>query len=289
MQASSITSNIIKACSSTQKIHILKDNSQSLFDGYLSDIDNILTFPINNENEYISYDLILSNNPIAFSAKVSSFLSLHINNIIYFHSKCPNNFKKEDKFLLKNSVANCYKIFSNEALMRSWGFEIDDLCSIIPYGLKPKDQNLSKTRSVVVVNMNNNPSVDMLFNHIKSTFKDAIIVNSSYDYDSIVSHISESIVCIEAESYYNIITAIANGCSVISSIDYISEEGLLSIQSYDNILQEIYKALQSYNADHNLQNQKNILTKYSHSNFLTSFNQKIEAIRREPYIYVKTN
>ena len=211
MQASSITSNIIKACSSTPKIHILKDNSQSLFDSYLSNIENILTFPINNENEQISYDLVLSNNPIGFSSKASSFLSLHINSIIYFHSKCPNNFKKEDKFLLKSSVANCYKIFANDVIRNSWGFEIDDFCYIIPYGLQSTDRNLNKTRSVVVLNMNNNPSVDMLFNHIKETFKDAMTVNSFHDHSDILSHIAESVVCIEAESYYNIITAIANG------------------------------------------------------------------------------
>lgn len=289
MQASSITSNIIKACLSTPKIHILNDNSQSLFDSYLSNIENILTFPINNANEQISYDLVLSNNPIGFSSKISDFLSLHINSIIYFHSKCPNNFKKEDKFLLKNSVANCYKIFANDVIMSSWGFEIDNFCSIIPYGLQSKDRNFNKTRSVVVLNMNNNPSVEMLFNHIKETFKDAIMVNSSYHYNDILSHIAESAVCIEAESYYNIITAIAHGCSVISSADYVLEDGLLHIKSYDNILQDIHHALQSYDSAQILKYQQNILNKYSHANFLKSFNQKIEAIRREPYLYVKTN
>ena len=224
MQASSITNNIIKTCSSANTVNILTDKSQSLFDLYLSNMDNILTFPINYNSEYISYDLILSHHPISFSSNITSFSSLHINNVLYFHTKCPYNFKKEDKFLLKNSILSSYKIFPNHALMSSWGFEADGTCSVIPYGVNEPNQNLNKIRSVVVLNMNDNPSVNMLFQHIKNIFKDATIVNSSYNHQDIMSHIAESVVCIEAESYFNTITAIAHGCSVISSIDYISED-----------------------------------------------------------------
>lgn len=289
MQASSITNNIIKTCSSAKTINILSDSCQSLFDLYLSSLDNILTLPIREDSEYISCDLILSHHPISFSSKISSFSALHIQNILYFHSKCPDNFKKEDKFLLKNSINNSYKIFTDLSLMKSWGFEQDNLCVVLPYGVRSTENTVNKTRSVVVLNINNNPSVNMLFQHIKTAFKDSVMIDGSYDQSNIIKTIAESVVCIEAESYYNIIQSIANGCSVISSVDYILENGLYPIASYDNIIQDIYKVLQSYSIDKSEQNKRSILEKYSHHNFVESFTQILEKIRQEPYIYAKAN
>lgn len=296
MQASSIIHNIIhsgfsKAIDPTNSIHILSDKSFSLFDYYISNIDDILVFPTstNNHDYSVSYDILLSNNPIPFSSSIDTLVGLHINSVIYFHNICPNNFKKEDKFLLKNTINQAFKIFPNEYIMNSWSYTIKDKdCIVLPYGIKEPTQQISKTRSVVVLNTNNNPSVNILYNHIRQVFKDASIITDVTDTESHET-IRQSAVCIEAESYYNIVYAIANGCYVLSGINYLNEDGLFYIDSYNKIIIEIHKLLESYNINDANNHQTKILQKYYGSDFERSFSNIILNNKIRPYIYAKTS
>lgn len=291
MQVNSVTHNIIKsAYISKSNINLLSDNTNSLFDYYISNIDNISVFPLSNYNNYVSYDAILSNNPIAFSPQASQLASLHINSIIYFHSKCPNNFKKEDKFLLKKSINNSCKIFSSSYIMNDWSFEMEDKNTyILPYGIAVPNIDLHKTISVVVLNTNNNPTIDTLYKYIKQIFKDAILINHSTDDNIIHNALRQAAVCVETESAFNIITAIANGCAVISSMDWIQEYGMFKIHSYENLIQEIHTRLQEYNYEKAGECRDEILKKYDNQIFMNSFNQIITNIKQEPCLYVKTN
>lgn len=296
MQTSSIVHNIIHSGFSNtvfknQPINILSDKCLSIFDFYISNINNLLMLPIsaNNHDYSISYDVVLSNNPILFSSSMDVLIGLHLNSIIYFHNICPNNFKKEDKFLLKNAVNTSYKLFASEKIMDSWGYgKTDTNCMHLPYGLEQPDTNINKIRSVAVLNTNNNPSVEILYNHISSVFKDAILVKQTENLEDYKKAIRESVVCIEAESYYNIIYSIANGCQVLSTIDYIKENGLINLQSYNNILQDIHLVLESYDTNAAINNQNNILKKYSDITFKQSFINIITKTKTRPYIYAKT-
>lgn len=290
MQASSITHNIIKAAVDSESLHILSDSNMSLFDSYISSIDELLVFPTHNsDHDYtISYDIVFSNNPIAFSDKVNSLIALHLNSIIYFHSKCPNSFKKEDKFLLKNSINSATKVFSSQHILNSWGFSVDNKTTVLNYGVSAPNQPCNKTRSVVVLNTNNNPSVSMLFGHINRVFKDSIIITDARD-PKCYTALRESAICVEAESAFNAITAIANGCYTISAIDYISEDGLYRIDSYNNIIMDIHKNLEAYSIENATENQQKIIEKYPDKSFKESFIRIINKARQEPYIYAKTN
>ena len=292
MQTNSITHNIIKTSINTNdNIHILSDSSMSLFDNYISNIDNTLVFPLSSENhDYsISYDIIVSHNPIAFSSRINSLIALHLNSMLYFHARCPNNFKKEDRFLFKNSTTASFKVFASEAIMNSWGFSLqDNRVSILEYGLNPPSQPCNKTRSVVVLNTNNNPSVNTLFQYIINVFKDAVIINDSKG-DKVYKALRESAICVEAESSFNALSAISQGCYVLSSLDYLKEDGLFLIESYNEIIKSIHQLLQSYNVEDASRYQNNILQKYSNLSFKQSFIKTIDNIKQEPYIYAQTN
>lgn len=281
----SITHNIIRTTHQLNTAHLLTDYAESLFDSYLSNIDGILTFPINiNYSPFIDYDLILSHNPIMLSTKSKDLSSLHINMLLYFHSVCPNNFKKEDKFLLKNSINKHYKIFTDNNCMKTWGFDQqDDRCYVINYGIiPPNKQNINKTRSVIVLNLNNNQSINVLFQNIKNIFTDAVIVNSTQDIN-LNSYLQQSAVCIEAESAYNIINALAHKCYVISALEHISEDGLFFIDSYELIIDKIKNTIKQYN-DNDAENYaRAVCNKYSHQKFQESFIQIIQQVKKEPY------
>jgi hypothetical protein len=291
MQATSIVFNIIKAASDYEDkpiINLLTDSSYSMFDNQIKQLDKLSLFPLENSNDYISYDAILSHNPIGFSSYVQQLYQLHLNSAIYFHHLCPNNFKKEDKFLLKNTLKQSYKIFANEYIMNSWGFETDPQSFVIPYGILSDNELITKTKSVVVLNLNNNPSINTLFQYINNVFNDAVLVNDIQDYKTYKS-IQEAAICVEAESHFNIITAIANGCYVISGLDYLSENGLFSISSYDHILYNIKELLESYNYETAEKNKELIAKKYSYVKFQNLFLDLLDNIRQEPYIYAKAN
>jgi hypothetical protein len=288
MQASSVTSNIIRTAYNSNSMHILTDWSNSLFDHYISNLDNLLAFPIDNKNynSSISYDIICSNDPIRASSQNRDLSSLHVNTLLYFHTMCPNNFKKEDKFLLKNTINTCYKIFTNNDCMKTWGFDkTEDRCHILNYGISASDiGDIQKTRTVILLNFNNNPSINSLFRYVQNIFTDAIMLTSIRD-TNVINDLKQSVVCIETESYYNIIKAISCQCYVISALDYISEDGLFSIASYDLIIDEIKKMLSIYDIETAKKYSNTILKKYSDTKFQQTFMNIMKQIKQEPYIW----
>ena len=194
MQTNAIIHNIIRTSENSQHINLLYDNVNSLFDNYCSGIDGISYFGM-NDGDMVTCDLIFSNNPISLSTKLSELAYLHLNSVAYFHTPAPHAFKKEDKFLLKNTLNNTYKIFANKNIINSWGFENDNNVLELSYGLKTPNGLSDKTRSVVVMNTNNNPSVYNLYKYISEVFKDAVIITDNKDSKALKA-LQESVVCV---------------------------------------------------------------------------------------------
>jgi len=297
MQNSSVANNItktVKSCCTTSgsKLHILYDGAVSLFDDLLDSLDYLNIFPLMAEDkrkytDFIGYDLFLSNNPVWASSNISQLLSFHLNIVVFFHSTCPNNFKKEDKFLLKNSLKYVHKIFSSDIVMSSWGFDTtDDRSYTIDYGIRKLPINQPKNIDICILNINSNPSVKMLYNYIKNVYPNTILVDNS-NYTNIYETLLKSKICIEAESEFNIYSAIAHKCYVISSMKSLSCEGLINIPSYDNIQKAINSILSNYNEDMTILNSDSILKKYSLDEFAMSFEKILRNIIKEPYIYAK--
>lgn len=289
----SVTNNIIKSVidfpsDQNRYLHIISDNSLSLFDQYISNIDNIFISDINSRNSYlIPQEVALSHNPIEFSSQLPTVSELHINNILYFHNKCPNNFKKEDKFLLRKSLKSSYKIFSSQYVMDSWSWNDDNNSHVLQYGLKKYD-DYEKTRSVVVLNISNNASVSMLFEYIKNIFTDAAMIDDIKD-ENAIKTIQESVVCVEPENCYNCLFGLSCGCNVVTTVNYMKEDGLYTIDSYNGIIQHMNDLLRSYDPKIAHRQKNTILEKYDHKIFEKSFMNLINKIKQEPYIYAKTN
>lgn len=289
-----ITHNIAKSAvsfpsSQYKYLHILSDNSRSLFSNYISSIEDILVSSIHDNNSYcIPQDVILCNNPIEFANLRQHLNILHINNIVYFHDQSPNNFKKEDKFLLSQSLKYAYKVFTTKQSVYDWGFGEDSHTCIMNYGVPKVDNTIiQKTRSVVVLNLLKNSSINMLFQYIKNVFKDAIMIDNINN-NNIEQALKESAICIDAECYYNALVAISHGCYVVTSLDHIKENGLfLTINTYNNIIEEISSLLQKYDYNIAINNKNEILQKYSHDTFKQSFIDLVKKAKREPYIYAK--
>ena len=294
MQKSFITNNIIKAAiSNTSKyknFNILYTKSNTLFDMLLSQIDGICLTEISKLPENIlcsfSYDFFLSNNSIDYSDLLPTIKNFHLKDIVLFHSFPDSSIKKEDKFLIRQTFKNSKTISVKEDIRNSW--EIPN-SEVIKYGI-PKSDRLDISspikKSVILLNLEQSRSIDMLYHHIKNYIPNVDMIKdiSNSSLEEIYSVLSQYKVCIDIKSEINCLIAIYCGCKTISSANMF-ESGALVLDDYNNIVEILTKEIESYSLEKSLENQNTILEKYNFQTFNNSFLSIFNDLIKESFVY----
>ena len=285
--AASATYNTIHKILSTDR-SILYDRHKSLFDHIIYNVKDINIFDINSKLLLdISYDMHISNTFMNNPEQANIAKGLHLNNIVIFHTVLPQIFKKEDKILLKDSLNNTNKIMMSREISDAWKIE-DDRTYLCNYGIPKIPINKNKERkSIIVLNLNNNHRVDLLYNHIQSAFPDSYMLKdvSSYDILGVSDIISDYKICIDTEFLINCLFAISRGCFTISTLAELKESRhSLVLNDYSKIINIIQDSIKYYDNSNIIDESEYIFDKYSFNLFSEKILSIVDKTKMEAFI-----
>ena len=281
-------SNRLKAYNAIYKIldpenlNLLYKPSNTCFDLILSLLDiNIYSSVGETTEKY--YDAYLTSSIIEHSnIRNQVLLNYGIPDILCFHNLLPSKFKKEDLYILKKSSVLNHKIFFHDTIQNSWLIK-DKLSFSILYGIPSVPiESIAHKKSVVILNLNNNNSLNTLYQFIKNVYKDAEMITdiSSFSYEELVDKLSEFHICLENDSIINCLVAAYSGCYIISTLPTIEDiNGFFNITDYSQIIDQIKRLLSSSLKT----SEKNILLdKYSFDRFSSQFIKCLKQIKKVP-------
>lgn len=285
MITSIATSNIIhKTIGDT--FNVIYEPCHSLFDKVWEDIN------ANFYNNVILdgiYDTYISNNFLKYSTQRSMIVQqLHISDIVFIHEELGPKFKKEDKIILNNNLNDSYKILIHKKLLESWGF-LTNKTQIIEYGIHKTNIKLNnKKKSIVVLNLNKNKEIDILYQHIKNIYTDAEIIMdlNNKSWDDIYQILSSYKICIDEKSIYNQLVASYCNCIIVTpNIQFDNNIiGYFNINNFNQISYVIEKILSSYDT-YNFNNQNKYLkTNYSFEKFKENIENLFAIVKKEIFI-----
>lgn len=272
-------SNIVNSLVGKQNI-IYYIGKKNLFFYTLVNCDSLSI--IDHANQ--PFSLIASDNPIDYSQSIEKIsLHYHSNSVIFFHDNPPSALKKEDKVILNRKLQNSFKIFFNQSIKQSWG--LPDFASLVmDYGIPTLSEKNDK-KNACVINLDNNPGIDRLYQHIKNYIHECDVIDNS----NLLNRIPEYKICICPNSIYDSIFSASCGAWVLSSIPKLEENicNITYINDYGVIQDRIKDILLNWDSLSTLikSSQQHIKEKYPidifYNNISTLFNQ----ISKRAFIY----
>lgn len=291
MQYSRLTNNLIQTAksvsASTDKKYILYDENNSAFDLILQECSDINLIPFNISDYHkavYGYNLFWNNSPLSYS-DYDEFVSFqHLKSVVFFHDSPDTNFKKEDKFILNNSLKNSVNICPSSNIQKSWGLSS---AMNIQYGIPDIDLNIDRNNknSVILINTSNNHKVNLLAKYIKQYFTDTEVLtkDENTNWASFSDKLQQYKLCIVFNNQIDVLASVACGCLTVSPIP-VENNGVINVTDFSNIIDTIKDALLSYNANKSIEYSKNVLSEYSFTNFNNQINTILNQIIREPFL-----
>jgi hypothetical protein len=158
-----------------------------------------------------------------------------------FHRCVPDKFKKEDLYIFKQTSGRSYKILFHDQIRNSWLIK-DKFTYNIDYGIpecNTSNTSISDKKSIVFFNTQKNNNLDNLYEYIKNTFPDALMIRdiSKYNYEDLVNTLAEYKLCIEHDTLINCIVSAYAGCKVLTSLPELPNiNGHFNITDYTKII-----------------------------------------------------
>ena len=273
-----------------KRISILYSPTKNTFDLLVDLLDTNL-YQYNGPIKNYYYDLFWSNNFLEHTQQTKAIASQeHLIDMVWFHNNPPTKFKKEDVALVKSQLHNTKKIFSDISVLRAWGFDIDQNNIVIPYGL-PTFENLKfidKTESILVMNPNNSQEIYNLYQHIKTEFPTAQIINGLQNIDSmntLYDIVSKYKVCIDIYNPMNILISQYLGCKSITATTHSAEiKGITQLFDYSNVNSVLHSIINDdLSKEDVLHNQLWIQSNHSFKEFYDKTNALLQKIKLEEF------
>lgn len=198
---------------------------------------------------------------------------MYSNKIIFFHENIFSGMKKEDQYLLYNTLKT-YPIFSYIK-----NLPIPNV-NYISYGIESK---ILKTKAsereidIIVLYSKNHKQSDMVFKTLSSRFNNirAIYANN-LSITNLHNTLNNAKICIDLSSYYNTLFSISCGCyGITNSIS--SDSGFISsVSNMDQVIEIIPKILKEYNDAYIESTQNYIESNYNYNNFINQIRTIID-------------
>jgi hypothetical protein len=268
--------------------NLLYDATNSVFDLLIQHIDSAIYSLDNPLALNLPLDCFVSGDFRNFQQKSTSIsYPMHLSNLVIFHEKIPNAFKKEDKIIIQNHLKDSHKLYMHQSLLDNWDI-MDDKTYVVNYGL-PKIllQNINR-KSIIIINLNKNTELNLLYQYLKNYFGDIYMLTdiSNMSLEDLAKIISSYKICIETEMIINALFAAMCGNYVVSSLDLFDPNiiGSFGIKTFTTIHEDIMKILNAYNDDIALQNRTHLETTYGWDNFKTKIENVLSTIKPEPFV-----
>jgi hypothetical protein len=266
-----------------KNISILYLKHNTLFDSIFKDL-SYNTFVNGDINNYY-YDMIISNNPLSDSNECKRLSNEHhINEVLFFHNAPPENFKKEDIAIFHQNTAISHKIFMSKEIYESWKIKSNTKSTIIDYGIPDIEYSTHRNKSILILNLENNPQIDMLYNHIQNTIPESNIIKNlpgSVETKEIIQLLSQYKICIDLSSSINMLLAISCGCQCITPFG-LDSDLVYKINDYSNLMnniQSVYKT--EITEDQRRASAKKIKDQFNYDKFESLLNDKITQIKNK--------
>jgi len=270
--------------------NILYSPMNNVFD-LLVELLDVNLYQTNSSLQNYYYDLFWSNNFLEHTQQTKTLAhNQHLIDIVWFHNSPPVKFKKEDIALVKNQLQDTTKIFSEIQTLKAWGFDINENSIVIPYGIPIFENldNINKTESVLIMNPNNSQEINNLYQHIKTEFPTAQIINGLQHINSIktlYSIVSKYKVCIDIYNPMNVLISQYLGCKTITSTSHSPEiKGITQLFDYSNINTVLHSVVNDdLSKEDILHNQAWIQSNHSFNAFYDSTNKLLQKIKLEEF------
>lgn len=225
----------------TKNTHnIFYNRASSLFDLAINEFPNSMINIIDmahNDNlmNKVCYSAIWINDILNYSQHIVQFAEFYTGQILCIHDPPTANFKKEDIAILKSNL-NRYRFLSFCPIANLW---LLDRVIYKPYGVLPLTHHIEKSKDILILNFRHQKQVDMLYQYTKQAFPNTDICDQPIkDIESAQKLISKYRVCIDFDSYYNLI--VANSCGTVGvGASYSVDENIYQVSGS----QELFAAL----------------------------------------------
>lgn len=263
--------------------YILGDNTTGI------DLPNTIDLP-NDRISLYNYNVSITNNIIGYTT--NNIKHFHINSLIFTHSNKPVNIKKEDSLLMSQRLPREHKIFFTETARNSW--RLENNVHVYKYGIPDNfsiQKNIKERKEILILNTENTQYAKHIYKILSQAgINTDIIARFPADIAGINSLFNEYKICIDLAEHniINLLCAIASGCKGLtlkqSSVpdEYSSVNGLVFINSIDDLLKTVTRVLSQIENDND--NSNDIKQQFSFEQFRQNTNEIIHKANNEAFI-----
>lgn len=274
----------------SKSINILYVPYSGLFDILVQELDAHL-YPKDQGLQNYYYDLLWHNNFLEHIQETLEFsVSNQLVDLVWFHDRPPNKFKKEDTALVRNQLSNTIKVFSDIEIIKSWGLKEDEKNIIIPYGVpyRPELVNVKKTESVLVINPRNSADINSVYQHIKTEFPTAGIINNLNDIvsvEALYETIGKYQIVVDIYNPLSVLIAQSLGCKSVTSVMHSAAlSGITILSDYNNINQILKSMVNDTLSDEDIaRNQEHIKQNHNFETFINTTQNLLTRIKHQEF------
>ena len=244
---------------------VLYNKHNTLFDLCMSACSyvTIMEHIQNQETYFNTYDTFCTNNLIDHSRNVDLAKAYHLIDVVFCHEALPDVFKKEDRFLLFNTLTNS-RIIATTPSAAKYLANYQQNAESIEYGIPEIPLSRQKRKPILLFTLNNNNQTNNLYNHIKQHIPDCEMINrlpAGVNIIQILAKLNEYSILIDLDAHINNLCGVMSGCVCITNLD-TDYPNSIRISNFQNIIEVIKKQLLEYDIDRVSSNIESIKSKY---------------------------
>lgn len=270
-----------------KNINVLYFRHNTLFDILIKEIN--ATFCHNDDivKQYY-YDMSFSNNLFTYDNDVRTTATVgHIKSLVGIHSAPPPNFKKEDLFLMSNNTRGVHKFFFGEDIANAWRATNSDHILVTKYGIPLYSFEEKRDNDILIINLENNPQIELLYNTIIKKFPSTNIlksIDSSITPEIMSKYLHSYKICIDPLHRINALFSASCGCVTITSTGIVSDQNdlIVPIDNYGLINNIIESLLNNQISEETRKNNAQLIgSAYNYDEFKTTVFNKIATIKQD--------
>jgi len=268
----------------SKDISILYEPTNHIFDYFMQGVTGQLFYLNKTENYY--HDMLIYHN-VNNAQLQEKIKNDHLKSLLLIHSSPGPALKKEDIFIFRENISSVNKIIFDKTVANNWGFSDDD-GHIMNYGIPKIELPKEKSIPVVVLNFDNNPQIDNLYQHIQAQIPDCMIiknVNNTNYWGNIANIIANTKIVIDITQKFNVLFALGCGCQTISTFKNIDSEFNNTIDDFNSVVHMINDLLKKPINSHE-EMQQDTLNKYPYEQFINMLNNIISQVKSQEVFYV---
>jgi hypothetical protein len=265
-----------------QPPNMLYAKHNSLFDVAMSSDEQKYFIPldINTNKPFIDnifYSCVWINSALEFAQNKKSLSEYFVPHIISIHDAPPQTMKKEDmQILFSNTSAHkILSFFSNDSVWEMPNIEY------INYGVIPPKNidTVERNKNILIINTKKQKQIEAVYQHLKQTIPGTdTLYEFSNDINENYAILSKYRICIDTDTYYNLLAASACGCYCVTT-RFAFDANIFVVKDLQDMIHTVSNLLKS-DIDQKTQSiASDTIKKYDWSEFCTKiYNHYLNSI-----------